>query len=199
MARPSDPQRDQVIAAICNLTAEHGVEEGVRLARLQFPDVPRGSWGRWRFEAVGRADDQQEIDWKAAATLTSEVRANIPTPDELVAPADVVPATRRALDFWRMLAELDEDAQLLREYAVKTDADGKRKVRVPFALQGAHRMRVDLMKLALQHAEVAHSIEHRQRLDAAIIEEIGDVDPQLQKRIIERLRRLSTEFDQRGF
>jgi hypothetical protein len=130
MPRPPDPQRDEAIAAIRRLTVEHGVEEGVRLARLQFPDVPRGSWGRWRFEAVGRAEDQEEIDRQATAALTNEVRTNIPAPEELVDPADVVPATRRALDFWRMLAELDEDAQLLREYAVKTDADGKRKVRV---------------------------------------------------------------------
>jgi len=199
MARPSDPQRDEAIAAIRKLTAQHGVEEGVRLARLQFPDVPRGSWGRWRFEAVGRAEDQEEIDRQAAAALTSEVRANIPEPGKLVTPAEAVPAKRRALDFWRMLAELDEDAQLLREYAVKTDADGKRKVRVPFALQGAHRMRIDLMKLALQHAEVAHSIEQRQRRDEAIINEIAAVSPEIQKRIIERLRKLSAEFDERGF
>lgn len=199
MPRPSDPQRDEAIAAIRKLTSEHGVAEGVRLARLQFPDVPRGSWGRWRFEAVGYAADQGEIDRQAAAALASDVRGSIPAPEALVAPAEIVPATRRALDFWRMLDELDEDAQLLREFAITTGADGKRKVRVPFAVRDAHRMRCDLIRLALQHSEIAWSTDRVRTQHEAIMAEIAVVDPEIQKRIIERLRRRATEFEQRGF
>ncbi|KWA45810.1 hypothetical protein WL27_05370 [Burkholderia multivorans] len=200
MPRPSDPQRDDAIAAIRELAAQHGATEGVRRARERFPDVPRGTWGRWRAEALGPAPDREQLEREARAAVAAEVRENIPAVTELVsADAEAMPAARRALDFWRMLDELDEDARLLREFAVTTGPDGKRKVKVPFALRDAHRMRCDLIRLALQHAEAAHGVERTARLHEAIIAEIQAESPEMAKRVIDRLRRLSTEAERRGF
>ena len=56
MARLPDPRRDDAIAALRTLTAQHGAKEGARLARERFPDVPAGTWGRWKQLAVGKLD-----------------------------------------------------------------------------------------------------------------------------------------------
>ncbi|KGW21754.1 hypothetical protein [Burkholderia pseudomallei] len=198
MARPPDNRRDEAIATIRRLCAEHGLKEGCRLARQQFADVPDGTWGRWRVNALGPAPDREEMEREARAAVAAEVRENIPAVTELVSAApEAMPAARRALDFWRMLNELDDDARLLRDYAVTTAPDGTRKVRVPFALRDAHRMRTDLVRLALQHAEVAWSTERTRQFHDAIIAAIGEVSPDLQRAVLERLRRLNEEFKER--
>lgn len=198
MARPPDSRRDEAISTIRRLCTEHGLKEGCRLARKQFADVPDGTWGRWRVNALGPAPDREEMEGEARAAVAAEVRENIPAVTKLVsADAEAVPAARRALDFWRMLNELDDDARLLRDYAVTTAPDGTRKVRVPFALRDAHRMRTDLVRLALQHAEVAWSTERARQFHDAIIAAIGEVSPDLQRAVLERLRRLNDEFKER--
>ncbi|MGD1327039.1 hypothetical protein ACNHE5_19360 [Pandoraea pnomenusa] len=199
MARPSDPRRDEAVETMRRLCAEHGLKEGCRLAREQFPEVPEGTWGRWRVQALGRAPEREELERDARANMAAEVRENIPAVAELVTDAEAVPAQRRALDFWRMLDELDEDARLLREFATTTAPDGKRKVKVPFALRDAHRMRCDLIRLALQHAEVAWSTERAARFHDAILQEISAESPELAGRIIARLKRVASEAEQRGF
>jgi hypothetical protein len=168
---------------------------GGRMAREQFSDIPHGTWGRWRVEALGPAPDREEREREARGKVAREVRESIPHLTKLVSDdAEAIPATRRALDFWRLLGELDQDAQLLRSYAVTTAADGTRKLRVPFALVNAHRMRIDLMKLALQHAEVAWSTERTRQFHDAIIDVIGEVSPDLQRLVLERLRLKQNEF-----
>jgi len=200
MPRPPNPLRDEVIQNIRRLTTEHGMKEGIRLARQRFPDVPDGSWGRWRQQAVGHASGNDGAKTEERAALAAEIKKSIPAPTKIIAPpGEEIPAARRALDFWRMLDELSEDANLLREFALTTGPDGKRKVKVPFALRDAHRMRCDLIRLALQHSEVVWTTHRIREQHDAVFEEIAAVDPEVQRRIIDRLRRRAKEFEQRGF
>ena len=197
MARPSDPRREEIIAAIRDLTAKHGAKEGARLAREQFPDVPAGTWGRWRQEAVGNVAD---ADTRAVAALAPEIRRNIPAPEALGQTiADPVPATHRALLFWQEMDLLLADADLLRSYALSTGQDGKLKVRVPRALVDAANMRRSLLQLALAQAEVAWSTERAATFYQTIIDEIGAESPDCQRRIMVRLQRVQGEAAQRGF
>lgn len=198
MARPPDNRRDEAIAIIRRLCAEHGMKEGCRLARELFPDVPDGTWGRWRVQALGPAPDREEVERQARTAVAAEVRENVPSVTQIaIADADVLPAARRAIDFWRLINELDDDARLMRDYAVTTNPDGTRKLRVPFALVNAHRMRADLIRLALQHAEVAWSAERNIQFQDAIIAAIGEVDRELQVRVIDRLRRLQKSNEEK--
>lgn len=191
MARKAHEQRDEAIEAIRRLCNEHGVKEGCRLAREQFPDIPKPTWGRWRIEAVGYQPEQEERDSAARARVSHEVRKTIPPIGELApAPEDVIPAQRRALDFWRLLSELDQDAALMRAYAVTVHPDGTRKLRVPMALVNAHRMRTDLIRLAIQHAEVAWGAERSRQFQECVVAAIGEVDRDLQMLVLERLRRV---------
>lgn len=188
MARPANHQRDEAISQLRTLTTQHGAKEGVRLARAQFPDVPPGTWGRWRQQAVGNVAG---ADAQALNSLAAEVRRSIPQPEALV--ADPVPATRRALDFWAMLDELEHDARLMRNFALARGADGTVKVRVPFALRDAHRMRCDLIRLALAQAETAWNVERAQNFFDAVIDAVGADSPECQRRIMERLRAMQGE------
>jgi hypothetical protein len=198
MGRPSSQQRVDAIELIRRHCNEHGIKEGCRLAREQMPNVPRGTWGRWRIDAVGMQPEQEDREQSARAAVGREVRDIIPAVGELLpVPADVVPAQRRALDFWRMLNELDDDAALMREYAVTTTPEGKRKLRVPFALATAHKMRADLIRLAMEHASVAWSVERNRQFQDVVIEAIAEISPDMQRLVIERLRKLNHEFEAR--
>ncbi len=194
MARPANHQRDDAIAALRSLTAQHGAKEGARLARERFPDVPAGTWGRWRQQAVGNVAD---ADAKALNSLAAEVRRSVPQPEALV--ADQVPATRRALDFWATLDELESDARLMRDFALSRGADGTVKLKIPFALRDAHRMRCDLIRLGLQQAEVAFGVQRAQEFFDAVVHAVGEESPDCQRRIMARLRSVQGEVAQRGF
>lgn len=194
MARPANHQRDEAITALRELTAQHGAKEGARLARERFPGVPAGTWGRWRQQAVGNVAG---ADAQALSSLAAEVRRTVPQPEALVTAP--VPATRRALDFWAMLDELEHDARLMRDFALNRGADGALKVRVPFALRDAHRMRCDLIRLALAQAETAWSVERTQNFFDAVIDAVGTESPECQRRIMERLRAMQGEAAIRGF
>ncbi|MES2948824.1 MAG: hypothetical protein V4858_09830 [Pseudomonadota bacterium] len=193
MARPANHQRDEAFAALRTLTTQHGTKEGVRLARERFPTVPAGTWGRWKQQAVGSLTSAEAL---SRTILTAELRRNIPAPAELAAS---IPATRRALDFWRMLDELELDAKLMRDFALTQGADGKLKLRVPFALRDAHRMRCDLIRLALAQAEAAWSVERAQSFFDEVVTAIGAESPDCQWRIMERLRLVHGEAGARGF
>lgn len=197
MARPADPQRNEAISTISRLVVEHGVKNGLQLARKQFPDVPHATWARWRQAAVGCFSD--EADANAVVGLSPKVRERIPSLQELSSVEDPVPATHKALNFWRMLDELEKDAQLMRDFALTKGADGAVKLRVPPALRDAHRMRCDLIRLALQQAEVAWSAERAATFYQTIIDVIGEESPECQRRIMERLQQVQGEAAVRGF
>lgn len=194
MARPANHQRDEAIAALRELTAQHGPKEGARLAREQFAHVPAGTWGRWRQMAVGNAAG---ADAQALNSLAAEVRRSIPPPEALTAGG--VHGVRRALDFWNELDSLLADADLLRSYALAAGADGRIKVRVPRALVDSANMRRDLLKLALAQAETAWSVERAQTFFDAVIAEVGAESVECQHRIVARLRNAGGEATARGF
>ena len=197
MARPANHQRDDAIAALRSLTSLHGAKQGARLAREQFPSIPSGTWGRWRQMAVGNVEG---ADATVIGNLGKQVKTAIPPPEALAqAIANPVPATHRALEFWRMLDELESDARLMREFALTHGANGSVKLRVPFALRDAHRMRCDLIRLALQQSEVAFGVQRAQEFFEAVVNAIGEESPDCQRRIMEQLRHVQSEAAQRGF
>jgi hypothetical protein len=191
MTRKAHEQRDEAIEAMRRLSNEHGVREGCRLAREQFPSIATPTWNRWRIESVGHQPEQEQRDTATRAKIGREVRATIPDVNALApAPIDVIPAQKRALDFWRLIDELDQDAKLMRDYAVTVQPDGTRKLRVPMALVNAHRMRADLIRLALEHASIAWSSERQREFQEAVIACVGEASRELQMAVISRLRKL---------
>ena len=199
MPRPADPKRNAAIAAMIDLSHQYGIKNGLAIARERFPGIPNATWARWRNAALGSVD-ANKAGTDAVIGLSSEVRAEIPALHE-IAPAipDPFPAIQRALNFWKMLDELEADYQLMRNHAIGKDANGATVLKVPPALRDAHRMRCDLIRLAIEQAGTAWSAERASTFYQAILEEIGAESPDCQRRIIERLHRLQGEAAERGF
>ena len=199
MPRPVDPKRNAAIAAMIDLSHQYGIKSGLAIARERFPGIPNATWARWRNAALGSVD-ASKADAEAVAGLSSEVRAEIPALHE-IAPvvSDPFPATQRALKFWKMMDELEADYQLMRNHAIGKDENGETVLKVPPALRDAHKMRCDLVRLAIEQASAAWSAERASTFYQAILEEIGAESPDCQRRIIERLHRLQGEAAARGF
>ena len=199
MPRPADPKRNTAIAAMIDLSHRYGIKNGLAIARERFSGIPNATWARWRNSALGSVNaNKAEAD--AVAGLSSEVRAEIPALHE-IAPAvsDPFRATQRALNFWKMMDELEADYQLMRKHALGKDENGEITLKVQPALRDAHRMRCDLIRLAIEQASAAWSAERASTFYQAILEEIGAESPECQRRIIERLHRLQGEAAERGF
>ena len=95
--------------------------------------------------------------------------------------------------------EIEADCQLMRDFAITKNANGETMLKVPPALRDAHRMRCDLIRLAIEQASAAWNAERTSTFYQTILEEIGAESPECQRRIIERLHRLQGETAARGF
>lgn len=199
MPRPADPKRNAAIAAMIDMSHQYGIKNGLAIARERFPGIPNATWARWRNAALGSVD-ASKADADAVVGLSSEVRAEIPALHE-IAPAVSNPfqATQRALKFWKMMDELEVDCQLMRDFALGKDENGKTKIKVPTALRDAHKMRCDLIRLLIQQADTVWSAERAATFYQAIMEEIAAESHDCQRRIMERLQRMQGEAAERGF
>ncbi|RZF23772.1 hypothetical protein EVC45_42405 [Paraburkholderia sp. UYCP14C] len=192
MPRPADPQRFDAMNHIRRYVLEHGEQEGQRLAKLAgYRHVNKATWSQWCKRV--REEDRQ---------LEADVILNVPHPGVPAGQAPpftpITPATpeqrvavRRALDFFRELNTMADDAQLLRDYSVAVDsATGVRKVKNPVMLAQSHKMRGVTLTLALKHAEAAWNMGRMDELYTCVIEAVGKADRGVQRDVIARLREL---------
>jgi hypothetical protein len=179
MPRPADPIRVEAIKAIRELTHAHGAVEGPRRARQRFSHVPAPTWYRW--VRMTREEDRN---------LVEEAAAVIPHPGRPLAPvteSDRI-ATRRAIDFYRELDEMIEDARLLANYAVTVNDDSTRRIKNPQMLALSHRMRATNMTIALKHSEMVWNVERLEQMHDAITRAILQADNETAKRVFAALR-----------
>ncbi|MBB5456770.1 hypothetical protein [Paraburkholderia sp. Cpub6] len=179
MPRPPDPARLEAIKAIRELIAEHGDVDGPRLARLRFPNVPAPTWYRW--VSTTREEDRNLVE-EAAAAIPHPARPPLPVTDEGRI------ATRRAIDFYRELEEMVEDARLLADYAVTMNDDGTRRIKNPQMLALSHRMRATNMTIALKHSEMVWNVERLEQMHDAITRAILQADSETAKRVFAALK-----------
>ncbi|MFM0321099.1 hypothetical protein [Caballeronia glebae] len=187
MPRPAHPDRLAAIDAIRQHAWQYGADEGPRRARLRFPDIAAPTWTRWCQTALG-------LD----RAMADEIKQVVPRPDMPISPRTTkeLAATRRAIDFHSVLDRMAADAELMAEYSTSVDAGGLRKLENPVTLQAANRMRGDVLKLAIRHAEAVWNVERLQALYDSLIEEIGSASPEVQRRVLERTQRVEAAWSQ---
>ncbi|CAN7774693.1 hypothetical protein [Paraburkholderia hospita] len=192
MPRPASSQRFDALNQIRKYMLEHGEQEGARLAKLDgYKHINKATWSQWC--KLVRDEDRQ---------LAVDVIRNVPHPGVPAGRAPtftpITPATpeqrvavRRALDFFREISVMADDAQLLADYSVVVDpATGVRKVKNPVMLAQSHKMRGVTLTLALKHAEAAWNMGQMQELYDCVIEAVGKADRDVQRDVIARLREL---------
>ncbi|MBB5463791.1 hypothetical protein [Paraburkholderia sp. Cpub6] len=193
MPRPASSQRFEALNQIRKYMLEHGEQEGARLAKLDgYKHINKATWSQWC--KLVREEDRQ---------LAIDVIRNVPHPGVPAGQAPsftpITPATpeqrvavRRALDFFRKIRVMVDDAQMLADYSMTVDSTtGVRKVKNPVMLAQSHKMRAVTLTLALKHAEAVWNQERMEELYNAVIGAIGEVDRGLQRAALEKLRELN--------
>lgn len=194
MAKKEDTARQQrAIQEMREAITKYGRAAGEALIRERYPDVSRSTWLRWRKAVV-----VSPIDIAA-----ERIRDALPTAADVLpaAPSPAMIARNRTeggktLDFMARFEELYGDAELLRDYASGVDADGHRKVKIPTFFAQSIGLRSNLLERWIQAMNLMFDAKHMQGLYEAIVEEIGAADPEIARRIMERLALLNEE---RGF
>lgn len=193
MPRPADPQRFDALNQIRKYMLEHGEQEGQRLAKLDgYKHINKATWSQW-CKLVREEDRQLAVDVIRHVPHPGVPAGQAPplTPITPATPEQRV-AVRRALDFFREISVMADDAQLLAEYSVSVDpATGVRKVRNPAMLAQSHKMRGVTLTLALKHAEAAWNLGRMEELYSAVIEAVGKADPEVRQAVLARLRELN--------
>lgn len=150
------------------------------------PPLPAPSLKRQAPEPVPRASRTDAA--KAVREVSKHLPAS-PSPDVI---AHI--GQRRAaavFDFMAYFSTIVGDANLIRDGLLKTDADGKLAVKNPVLMDKNIARRLSIIQTWLQSQELIYNYERMREMFSAVIDAVGQADPDTQKRIIEQLRELN--------
>lgn len=194
MARPPKPEQFAALSAIRNLIAEHGLELGLKLARVQFAHINKSTWHRWTTQV--KAEDAVF----AAAEPLPVAKAPAP-PTRQVSEVVAVPGV---IDFFGQVGAMMAACDALQDYAWPRDpTTGARKVRNPVMLEKATRLRAVVLDLAHRRDETAWNISRVRAFHTELGNAIGEVlqdagDRDLTGRVLGTIRRLVAAHEDHG-
>lgn len=177
-------QREDVILAIKAAIHKYGIEAGPKIAREQYPDVPRSTWYRYL-----KAAQASPID--VAVAQAKKASKHLPAAPSPAYIAEKPVEARKNIDMMSRLESLYADAEMLRAYAMTPDGE---RIRVPTFFAQSIKLRADLLETALKAVQEVWDLQRMQRFYDTILDEIGNVDPELQRRIVERLQELNEKM-----
>lgn len=197
------------MAAITEHLNLHGPQNWDELM-ARFPEVSRATFFRWVKEAKDTIESQAANHGTVALKLAQKrIRSSIEsTPERTqkqlkaqlpVAPSPAIVAdmsgdmAEQTFDFMAYFHKIVADAELVRSAAVTTDAEGKEKAKNPILLDNNIRRRLGVIETWLHSMELVWNLEKMQELYKLVIEEVGKVDPDVQRAILARLRDLNTK------
>lgn len=180
-----EPERKrEVMAQLRQAIQRYGEEAGIQMVREAYPDIHKSTWHRYRKELLATPMD-------VALKEARRVAKSLPTapPPQYIEkkPGEA----KKNMDFLGRLESLYADAEMLRGYSVITDNNGKEKIRVPTFFAQSVKLRSDLLESALKALAQVWDLQRMQGLYDLILEEIGNADPETQRRITERLQELN--------
>jgi hypothetical protein len=186
-------QKEAIVAELQEAIDRYGVDAGPKVVRDRHPGIPRASWFRYLKAARATPLDRAISVARAASADLSDV---LPAPLSPAIIAAKPVETRRALDFLGSLKKIEADIELLREFAIKRDADGKESVKNPVFFASQTKLSLDVLDKYLAALRELYNFEKIQEFFNVIIETIRQVDPGVASKIMDRLY----ELDQaRGF
>lgn len=200
----TDEEKERCLKRI----AEHLAIEGPRNWEplLQELGISRPTLYRWLEEVKGLAGSdqapgllrlaQKEIRKvvKPLEETVEEVKQHLPAVPSPNIVAAKGPAAVVHIDFMTRLEKLYQDTEMVREFAVTRDADGKEKIKNPVFFIASIKHRRDLLETALHSLQEVYDLNRMQQMFDAIVETIGKVDPELAQRVLEELRRLNNRY-----
>jgi hypothetical protein len=98
------------------------------------------------------------------------------------------------VNFMMRLESLYRDAEMIRDYSTSKGEDGKEKIKNPVFFTSSIKQRRELLETALHAMQEVYDLNRMQQFYDAIVEEIGKVDPAMQRAVIEKLRALNNRY-----
>lgn len=207
MPRPKEDKKLAVMAAIGEHLNLHGPQNWDELM-ARFPDVSRATFFRWIKEAKEDIEAQASRQGTAALKLAQqrirssvevspertkrEMKAQLPTaPSPAViakVPGELVEQT---FDFMAYFQDIVRDANMTRNANVVKNEDGTERLKNQMMMDRNLSRRISIIQTWLQSIETVYNVERLQELYHLIIDEVGQSDPEVQQRILVRLRDLN--------
>jgi hypothetical protein len=133
---------------------------------------------------------QERIEAKAIAALPA-----VPSVGEGI----VAVRAGGGMQIMRMLEEMAEEADMLRDKAMTLDAEGRRQIKNPIFLDTSLKRRMDLINTYLRVYQEIHDLRQVQvffdEILSIIRDEIAPADEAITKRVIARLEQLQARRD----
>jgi hypothetical protein len=182
--------------------------------RKRFPDTfPMDETGRRKLMRwVKRVRDRSGLDLgpeahrdenakvksrKAVAQATLAVAKHIPTAPPPASMMDtcqrVTPSRGQRIDFLAAISQVFADAEKMRAFSVKPDesaADGE-AIKNPVWFDASIKRRLDVLTGAVQVMQQYWDLQRMEDFYTAIIDVIGEVDPETQRRLMVKLSELN--------
>jgi hypothetical protein len=168
------PEKSQALAAIRSHLQLNGPRKWGGL-RNQFGKVSEPTWWRWVREAK--------------AQIGTHVLADSPRQTLSKNSLDSQGVESQSCDFLFAYAGLWADAAKLRTHALHIDG----RVRNPAVLERAIRIRLKLLRQGLELERQIFSARTQRAFYDALMEEIATESPELQRRLINRLRAFNSQ------
>lgn len=212
MARTRNPRSDEVIQACREQLMIEGGATNWSTVLARFPDVPRATFFRLAEEAkrsienaaidsqtpMALREAQRRIRQRVESPETTKrkMKMNLPTaPSPAVVASMPGAAQGQVFDFMAYFHRVVADAEMLRRKAVKVNPDGTEEVLNPHLMDNSIRRRLNIMDTYLQTMDQLYNLEKLQELYRVVVDEVGKADPETQRQILARLRKLN---DDRG-
>jgi hypothetical protein len=180
----------QALADIRSHLQLHGSRNWGSL-RMRYDDVPPATWWRWIRREKTRLGTQNLASagqQKLTAHATNDAYCAVRGEGAATMAAGVLPGAH--VDFLAAFRGLFADATRLRNHALHIDG----RLRDPAVLDRSIKIRLKLIKQGLELERQIYSANAQRAFYAALVEEIVAESPEVQRRMIERLRTFDREF-----
>ena len=190
------PRKAEALEAINAHLRDVGPRDWGRL-EAKFHDVPKATLWRWIKQVRDKAADapsRQKL--QAASKRVQKVVEGVreaggvlpatPSPSYLAAKGAEAEAS---INFLGRINQLYTDAEKLRTYSLNADGN----IRIPLFFLQSIKVRRDLLQTGLATLQEVYDLRQVQAMHDAIIEAVGEVSPEVQRRVIERLHKLNRE------
>lgn len=183
--------RDEVVEAIRASIRKYGREAGAKLAREQYPLVPRNTWYRWMKQA-GASPQEMAID--AATEAAKHLPAAPPPTYYAERPAEA----SKNFDLLAKIHRLYWDAEKVREHSITLvkheDGRVEEKIRVMGFFSDSIKHRANVLELMLKTHQQVWDIRRMAAFYDIVFRRIAEADPEVARRIAADLAELDANM-----
>jgi hypothetical protein len=192
----ANPWKAEAVEAINAHLRDHG-PSGWERVESKFPNVPKATLWRWIKEVREKASDSPSRQKLQAAKakikkIVEEVHSvggslpAAPSPAYLAAKGAEGEASINVLG---RINELYKEAEQLRDYALNDVG----KIRIPIFYKESINLRRNILQTKIDMLQEVYDLRRMEAFYEAIMDEIGKVSPEVQRAIVDRMRRIDRE------